>query len=41
LRYADLEVNRVNRSVKRAGESVQLTNKEFALLECLLLGRGR
>lgn len=41
LRYADLEVNRVDRSVKRAGESVQLTNKEFALLECLLLRRGR
>jgi len=41
LRYADLEVNRVERSVKRAGESVQLTNKEFALLECLLLRRGR
>ncbi len=41
LRYGDLEVNRVDRSVKRAGEAVQLTNKEFALLECLLLGRGR
>jgi len=41
LRYADLEVNRVDRSVRRAGEVVQLTNKEFALLECLLLGRGR
>jgi DNA-binding response OmpR family regulator len=41
LRYGDLEVNRVDRSVKRAGEHVQLTNKEFALLECLLLERGR
>jgi DNA-binding response OmpR family regulator len=41
LRYGDLEVNRVDRSVKRAGENVRLTNKEFALLECLLLGRGR
>ena len=41
LRYADLEVNRMDRSVKRAGETIQLTNKEFALLECLLLGRGR
>jgi len=41
LRYGDLELNRVDRSVKRAGESIQLTNKEFALLECLLLGRGR
>jgi DNA-binding response OmpR family regulator len=41
LRYADLEVNRVDRSVVRAGEAVQLTNKEFALLECLLNSRGR
>lgn len=41
LRYADLEVNRVERSVIRAGRQVQLTNKEFALLECLLLARGR
>jgi DNA-binding response OmpR family regulator len=41
LRYADLEINRVERSVKRAGQPVQLTNKEFALLECLLMARGR
>jgi DNA-binding response OmpR family regulator len=41
LRYGDLELNRVDRSVKRAGEWIQLTNKEFALLECLLLSRGR
>lgn len=41
LKYGDLEVNRVDRLVKRAGETVQLTNKEFALLECILLGRGR
>jgi DNA-binding response OmpR family regulator len=41
LRYADLEVNRVDRSVVRGGEAVQLTNKEFALLECLLSSRGR
>lgn len=41
LKYADVELNRVDRSVKRAGEAVQLTNKEFALLECLLLGRGQ
>ena len=40
LRYGDLEVNRVDRSVKRAGETVQLTNKEFALLECLLAWPG-
>jgi DNA-binding response OmpR family regulator len=41
LRYADLEINRVERTVARAGESIQLTNKEFALLECLLNSRGR
>lgn len=41
LRYRDLEVNRVDRSVLRGGEPVQLTNKEFALLECLLNSRGR
>ncbi len=41
LRHGDLEVNRVEHSVTRAGEPVVLTNKEFALLECLLLNRGR
>ncbi|MBX6360657.1 MAG: response regulator transcription factor [Acidobacterium ailaaui] len=41
LRYADLEVHRVERTAVRGGESVQLTNKEFALLEFLLLNRGR
>lgn len=41
LRYADLEVDRVNRTAARAGENVQLTNKEFALLEYLLNRRGQ
>ena len=41
LRHADIEINRVERSVARAGEAVLLTNKEFALLEYLLLNRGR
>lgn len=41
LRHGDLEVNRVERLVRRAGEIVTLTNKEFALLEYLLLHRGR
>lgn len=41
LRHGDLEVNRVERSVTRGGEHVVLTNKEFALLEYLLLHRGR
>ena len=41
LRYADLELDRINRSVKRDGVAVVLTNREFALLECLLQGRGQ
>jgi DNA-binding response OmpR family regulator len=41
LRFGDLELNRVEHSVTRAGEAVPLTNKEFALLEYLLLHRGR
>ena len=41
LRYGNLELNRVEHTVTRAGEPVTLTNKEFALLEYLLLHRGR
>ncbi|MBT9330284.1 response regulator transcription factor [Paracidobacterium acidisoli] len=41
LRHGGVEVNRVERTVVRDGEAVTLTNKEFALLECLLLQRGR
>jgi len=41
LRLADLEVNRLDRSVRRNGLEIPLTNKEFALLECLMLNRGR
>jgi DNA-binding response OmpR family regulator len=41
LRQKDLEVNRVERSVRRDGQPVVLTNKEFALLEYLLLNRGQ
>ena len=40
LRSGSLEVNRRDRSVKRGSESVALTNKEFALLEQLMLNRG-
>jgi DNA-binding response OmpR family regulator len=40
LRYADLELHRVNRSVKRGGREIGLTTKEFALLEYLMLRRG-
>ena len=41
LRQRGLEVNRVERSVSRDGQPVMLTNKEFALLEYLLLNRGQ
>jgi DNA-binding response OmpR family regulator len=41
LRYDDVEMNRVERTVSRGGEMISLTNKEFALLEYLLLNRGR
>lgn len=41
LRQGDLEVNRVERTVVRNGHAIALTNKEFALLEYLLLNRGR
>lgn len=40
LRACDLEVNRIERSAKRGGQNVALTNKEFALLEELMLNRG-
>jgi two-component system, OmpR family, copper resistance phosphate regulon response regulator CusR len=36
LRYADLEVDRLQRRVTRAGHTITLTAKEFALLEFLL-----
>jgi DNA-binding response OmpR family regulator len=41
MREGDLELNRVERTVSRAGVQIALTNKEFALLEYLLLHRGR
>lgn len=41
LRYGSLELNRVARSVTCAAQPVTLTGKEFALLEFLLLHRGR
>ena len=41
LKHDDLEMNRVERAVSRGGATVSLTNKEFALLEQLLLNRGR
>jgi DNA-binding response OmpR family regulator len=41
LRCGGLQLNRMEHSVRRANESVTLTKKEFALLECLMLSRGR
>jgi len=41
LRHGDVEMNRVDRTVVRNSEPITLTNKEFALLEYLLLNRGR
>jgi DNA-binding response OmpR family regulator len=40
LRCDDLELHRVEHKVTRAGLTIGLTAKEFALLECLLLHRG-
>jgi DNA-binding response OmpR family regulator len=40
LRHSGLEMNRIDHSVRRDGETIALTNKEFALLEFLLLHRG-
>lgn len=41
LRHDQLELNRVERTVVCEGSPVTLTGKEFALLEYLLLNRGR
>jgi len=41
LRAGDLELDRLDHSARRAGQPVALTNKEFALLEHLMLNRGQ
>lgn len=41
LRAGDLELDRLEHSARRAGRPVVLTNKEFALLEHLMLNRGQ
>ncbi|TGD79516.1 response regulator [Hymenobacter wooponensis] len=41
LRIADLELNLDSKAVTRAGQRVELTTKEYALLEYLLLNRGK
>jgi DNA-binding response OmpR family regulator len=40
LRHGEIELNRMRRRVTRSGEAVELTVKEFALLEYLLQRRG-
>jgi DNA-binding response OmpR family regulator len=41
IRVADLEIDTVSRTVKRAGQSIRLTPREYALLELLAFHRGR
>lgn len=41
LRVADLEMNIDTKAVKRAGKKIELTAKEFALLEYFLLNKGK
>jgi len=40
LRVADLELDRVERTVTRSGKRIELTSKEFGLLEYLLRNAG-
>jgi two-component system, OmpR family, copper resistance phosphate regulon response regulator CusR len=41
LRVEDLELSRVEHSVKRAGQTIRLTPKEFSLLEYLMRNSGQ
>ncbi len=41
LRAGDLELDRLDHTARRYGQKIDLTNKEFALLEHLLLNRGQ
>jgi two-component system copper resistance phosphate regulon response regulator CusR len=41
LRVGDLEVDRLSQQVKRAGRRIELTGKEYALLEYLATNPGR
>jgi len=41
LQVADLHLDRVQRKVQRAGRNIELTVKEFALLEYLMRNAGR
>jgi len=41
LRAGDLELDRLEHTARRGDRAVELTNKEFALLEQLMLNRGQ
>jgi DNA-binding response OmpR family regulator len=41
LRIRDLEIDTSTRTVKRAGQPIRLTRREYALLLCLAFHRGR
>ena len=41
LHVEDVDMNRVERTVKRAGRTIELTPKEFAVLEYLMRNAGR
>jgi two-component system copper resistance phosphate regulon response regulator CusR len=41
LKLADLEVDRLTRQVRRAGRRIELSPKEYSLLEYFLLNSGR
>ena len=41
LRVGDLELDRIRRTVARSGKRIDLTSKEFALLEYLMRNAGR
>jgi two-component system copper resistance phosphate regulon response regulator CusR len=41
LRIGDLEIDRASRQVKRAGRKIELTSKEYSLLEYLSANAGR
>jgi len=41
LTVDDLKLDRVERRVERAGQRIELTSKEFALLEYLMRNAGR
>ncbi len=41
LRVDDLELDRLSQKVKRSGRRIELTSKEYALLEYLMVNAGR